>query len=819
MSRVRVDENLGARGYVGRAGRSPGQLWQVPIFLLGLLTFSAVAVTAPSRQDQTSYLFETELAALRQGLEPDHEKPAILVAKAENLLARIGQFPRKAGEIHFLTGSAYFRQASLCTPDAVEANRKKVRHHLEEALLIGVGPGDFLPLQYRLGVTLFQQGKELKRALELMSQSVDKGADRPALGYGLLVKAYLSQPKPNLEAALLASQKQLELTDDRNVEEMALARLTRAELLLEREQRQEALKELERISPNAPRGTRLKARLLQTRLCAEEGLWNRAIPLWKELLKDADNAPGGKANVLYSLGQAYLNADPAKLDEAAEHWRQALALGGEDGQAAGLRLGELLVFGPTKDVKGALEIWTKVLEKVNTPNEYQNKTLELSQVRAIFENACRHFVETQDFEQIRQIADLYKRFAAPGIAEERVAQAAEGIAKELKEQVQQLAAPEAKAKMEEARTHYHRAGVAYEQAAIARADEAPADIYWRSAYCYLAAKDFSRATSVLDKFVQLDNKDEARLAEAWLSLAEAYLALGHKDKAVQAYYKCIEYPQTPFAYRARYKLALDEIEKKSYDQAREILQQNLTSTGPMMDRTAHEKSIYKMADLSYLMQDFDKAALYFKEAARQYPANADVLVARDQLADCYDKLAKLAQRKAQTAREEEAKAHHLRTRQNWLEQGAVTYQTLADELEAKAREGALAPGELVLLRKALFGTAELRFEMNEFSEALRRYQTLQEKYRKQVEGLIACQRIWRCVGVMVDTPEQAKLVRNATLAAVKMAQADLDTMPEDSEAFRGGMGVWTKSHWQQWLNWVRERLNPAAEPARPSVIN
>ena len=74
--------------------------------------------------------------------------------------------------------------------------------------------------------------------------------------------------------------------------------------------------------------------------------------------------------------------------------------------------------------------------------------------------------------------------------------------------------------------------------------------------------------------------------------------------------------------------------------------------------------------------------------------------------------------------------------------------------------------------------------------------------------MIACQRIWRCVGVMVDTPEQSKLVRNAALAAVKMAQADLDTMPDDSEAFRGGTGVWTKSHWQQWLNWIRREVEP-----------
>ena len=39
----------------------------------------------------------------------------------------------------------------------------------------------------------------------------------------------------------------------------------------------------------------------------------------------------------------------------------------------------------------------------------------------------------------------------------------------------------------------------------------------------------------------------------------------------------------PFACRARYQLALEEIDNKHYDQAQDILLQNLELTGPVFD--------------------------------------------------------------------------------------------------------------------------------------------------------------------------------------------------------------------------------------------
>lgn len=801
-------------GTVGRGGRTLAQLWQVPVFFLGVFVFVATAVTAPLRQDRAYVEFEETVAALRSGLATG-ERPGVLVAQAENLLARLAQYPRRASEIHFLAGSAYFRLTDKAVGDQATVARAKAIDHLEEAKALGVASEDLYPLLYRLGLSLYGQGKELQRAIDLLAQSVEKGGERPAQGYAVLVQAYLKLPKPNLEAALTANQKQLEHLDVGQVEEVAKARLTRGELLLKKEQRLDALKELDRIGQTAPKQLRFQARMLQTQICEEEGMWRRAIPLWKDLLAEAAKVPGGKGRILYSLGLCYLNDEPPRRDEALAAWKEAMGLGGEPGQAAGLRLGDIKIYGTAGDVKSALEAWGQALSGVRTLNDYSNKLVPLARVQEIFENACRYFLEAEEYERTQEVAELYKRIAAPGLAEERLAQAAEGAARDIKHKAQQADAAEAKRLSEQARTQFHRAGVAYEQAAMV-AGEGQSDLFWRSAQCYLSARDFTRATGVLEKFVRLD-KNESRLAEGWFLLAEAHVAQQSKDLARQAYYKCIEYPATPFAYRARYQLALDELAQENWDQARAILKQNLDDPNPKMDREAHEKSMYLMGDLLWKTQHFDQASLYLKEATRQYPNNARALEARDLLGECYRRLAEQAEKRMKAAQGDVAKAQHQKTRQKWLEQAALTYQDLGDELESKARHKKLVVAELHLLRKSLFGAADLLFELNEFSQALRRFQALQEKYRQQVEGLIACQRMWRCYSVMRELPEGAK-AREVVLEAIKLAQADLEKMDADSPAFVG-TGVWRKNDWHNWFRWVSEQIAAPQINRSKSTIN
>src|SRR5262249_8754235 len=161
-------------------------------------------------------------------------------------------------------------------------------------------------------------------------------------------------------------------------------------------QRGEAIKMLRLIGPAAPRHVRLKARHLQAECCQEEGRWSEAVPLWKELLVEPTAVPGGKAHIHYALGLCLSHVEPPAHAKAAADWQHAAQLGGENGQAAALRLAELSLRGP--EPRTALPWFGRALEKVPAARDYQNLLISLDQARELFEMGCRVYRERQDPE-------------------------------------------------------------------------------------------------------------------------------------------------------------------------------------------------------------------------------------------------------------------------------------------------------------------------------------------------------------------------------------------------------------------------------------
>src|SRR4051794_29334702 len=95
---------------VGRARRRLSQLWQVPMFLVGLLAFLGVAGSTPWRITPQEREFDRLISALRQALDR-HEPGDTLVDHAETVKLRMVPFRARSAEANFLIGSAYYRQA------------------------------------------------------------------------------------------------------------------------------------------------------------------------------------------------------------------------------------------------------------------------------------------------------------------------------------------------------------------------------------------------------------------------------------------------------------------------------------------------------------------------------------------------------------------------------------------------------------------------------------------------------------------------------------------------------------------------------------
>jgi tetratricopeptide (TPR) repeat protein len=809
-----------ARGErVGRAGRTPGQLWQVPVFVVGVIALLAVAGRVSFRYVPQDWEFDEAIASLRRGLEQGSDA-ATLVAQAERALTRLPQFPDRTAEVHFLAGSAYYRRALAQPPAQARATWPLVTDHLSKSFAAGPDEADLPRLQYRLGWALYQQGQDVPRALELMAGNIDHGADQPAAGYHLLARAYLALPTPDVAAALAASEKLLELTDDRDPDALARARLLHAELLIRSERRADAVRELQRIDKTASRPVRVKARLLQVQTCEADGLWHKAIPLWRELLADAEQVLGGAAHVQYALGNCLEKTEPPDEAGAIVAWTAAARLAGDDGQAAGLRLGRLLLFGSAPKPGEALTSWRQALDPVHGPDDYKNAVFSQAKVRVLFEHALLRFQETEDFERARQVAELYRKVASASAAEEKLAQALEAGAKKLRGKTG--------AKAEDVEGRFRRAAEAYERAAAGRPAGERADPLWNGATCFLAARDGDKAARLLQRLDKLEPKDD-RLAEGWYSLGRLYQQGKKVDRAREAYLRSMEFAQTAFAAKSRYMLAREETNKQNWKRAEEILQQNL-NLGPALDREAHEKSLYWIGWVLFQARDYGRAEFFLKQAAGRYPNNPNALVWRELLGDCYRRLAKEAELKEQDqakalppdlpaanrAQIEETMRHHCQTRKKFLGDSTAVYQALADELKERERKRPLNAKEASLLRRALLGQAENHADLTEFRDALKLYQDLLHRHRRQVEALIAVNGIYRLVGLATD-PDQKTEMAAAAREAVALAREDLQKMNPKDDAFRGP-DVWSWEHWQRELQAMQTALTVPPGSSRPTSL-
>ncbi len=784
--------------------RAPGQLWQVPAFLAGVVALLLVAAAGSLVPVSVDDQLDRDLAAVREALKLPQVPTDETIALADNCLARTAANPDRAGEAHFLLGLLHMRLAEHGPTGRARDEREKAGMHLKRAeMLDNVPPADRARLTFLLGKLTFLSGGDVLVAIDLLSRSLPGGAENPAEGYGMLVQCYLRKLAPDLDAALDANLHQLETCEDEAGRTQAW--LTRGELFLKKEQRGEAIKALDQAAAKATPKVRLQCRLMQAKAAMDEGLWARAVPWWNELLAQPASVPGGRARILYNLGLCCFNQRPAREKDAAAAWQEVLILGGEEAQAAALRLGELKLYSGDNQA-AALPLFARALDKVCTPAEYKNTLVELRKARALLEDACRVFNELQDTERFLQAAELYKRLSPPGAAEEKIAQAAEARGRELLDKAA-VGGPDADLLREHARTALHQAAVAYEQAAESRPPAGRVDLAWRCVECYRLADEPVPAIAALKRFVALPSAPE-RKAEAWYTLAEIQRAAGHPD-ARDSYRQCVAFNCDAFTSKALLHLADLALAQKDWHEAEDVLLQ--IAVGPVADRASHEQALLQLANLYFVQAQYDKAAIQCVELIKQYPAHPAVLSVREQLGECYRKLAEAARKSGDNPEvvAAEKKAFYRAQWQQHLEAARDVYQQLADDLEAQAGFRKLSAAEDTLRRKSAFVTADCYLDLpNWFDEAHKRFVMLFDRYRDEPDGLWACQRLVTCLGqAAVARHPGLHNIRETASAAVEHCLFNLEKY-DRAGAFRTAQ---ERQQWEQWLERVHEWFQQTKE--------
>jgi tetratricopeptide (TPR) repeat protein len=785
-----------------RAGSPPGggsngpplrRLWQVPTFVIGLLAVAGVHLARPLWHESETRRIERDLAGVEQRLDDPNAAPDAIVTRAEGLLGRTEPFPDYAGQAHFLLGSAYLRQAAQAPAGPAADASLKARSHLEQADTKGVPEPQRARLRYRLAKTWFQTGANPLSIIHYLAPSIEQGAEDRVEGYGLLAQAYLRLPasEATLRAALDANQKQIaQPTADDAV--LAPARLLRGELLLRLHEPGEARKVLSFIGPNAPPDVRARARSVRAGCLQEEQQWQEAVPAWKEILADPAEAAREQGRIWYNLGVCHRGL--GQNGEAADAWKNALNHGGEEAQAAAVRLAELAL--PGGSAADVVDMLGRALGEVGKPEDYRNPLVSLAEVRALLEKGCRDFRSARDYARARRLALLAEKVMLPGPARALLGDVSAAWAAALREQGD-----------DKAGAYFREAGSAYE--AVAHAGDPPAPWLWRSAECYLQAPDFAAAIAALERLVGLP-EPATRLGEAWYRLAETQSELRGDEAANAAYRKCIEYPG-PFAFRARYRLAMADLDVGRLEQAEEAFRQNLQllDETPEPDREAREQTVVALADLLYRRGKYSPALLTLQQALKHYPNNPAALTMRYHVGECWMRLAFEAFENLRDARNDEARARYQTEYARGLREALAQFEGLKEELVTRKNAGPPAEAEDRILRTLGFLIAGCRFDLGRYLDARTCYQELAQQHRGRVESLIALQGVWQC-SCQMDSADRIQL----TLDQIDNA---LRALPD--AAFEGRPETKSRQWWQGWLEdrrlefeRVRRRANPNAPP-------
>jgi hypothetical protein len=778
-----------------------GQLWQVPTFLLGLVALVAVCAARPLWHDPVPAGADPALAALRELLQqPEFDGDRALKLGADAL--HEAHTPSDAAEAHFLLASTYEILAERAGAGQASEQWRQARGHLEQATALGLASQDQPRLNYLMAKAWAHTGESPPKVIATLAAAIEHGSANDAdaaRGYGLLAEAYLKLSTPDLEKALAATVKEIDLPTVDPVL-LAPARLRRGELLLRLERAEEGRKVLQELDGKAPAEIVLRARRLRVASLEQEGHWPQAAELWREIRDDAKTPSPDRALVLYHLGLSLRKSE--RREDALNAWEECLAEAtGDEGPAAALGLAEL-----PRGKGGAVAGFERAVQGIKEPGDWNNGLVTLTQARQAFENGCQAARAAGAFEASVRVAVLYERLGIAGRAQELRAEALDGWARATQDRAREPNAHVAQL-LGEAEALLRQAGEAHEQAAAARTDlDERAERLWSAANDYFDGHDMVHAAAAFERFVKIAWPEQSapqkrfltRLNEAYykLALARRDAGLGSVREALERAVNRLEY-DSRYVYRARYELAL--LERKPdgswTDQSQAFLEQNLILLRSSTDRDAEarEKTLYALGDLYFDRHKergvISKTIDTLEEALRDYPGNANAVWARRELAESYhfraDQLSASLSQERPTL---ETRLVIERKVMEDREKAIAHYQALARELETRP---ARSPDEEHLLAHALWQAADVRYWAGGYEKSAEMFDLLAERFKGrkglEIDYVDALANVVRGYSHAImtypasdpDHDARLQVARQKALRALRELRAVLPTLPPE----------------------------------------
>lgn len=773
---------------------SRGPVWPWTAFLLGVAALVGVWYGRPYWKPASADRVRQDLVEARSTLSHPTSDPGPVIPLLRRLLDVGPNYPHLLGEMHFLLGWGYLKKADDSADP--EADWKEAKTHFEQAENAGVPEADRPRLAFFLGRVLYQLRTDTQRALDLLMR-----ADNPedaALRWQMIAELSLRLPEPDIAGAIEATKQQLPhlaLNDGRS-RAQAYHRL--AELYLRSNQVAEAKRALEEIKAADSPELYYNSRVLLARCHQADGNFELAATVWEQI-RFISKPPIDRGTIQYELGMCYWKA--GRLDDAKKAWDEAKDKGHEAAQASLLRKAELQLADLMNRLD-AVPILEDALKSVQRPEDYRNSLYSRKQAEELIERACLEFRDAREWAAASKLAELLIRLSGPQRGKELAADIAIAWGLALQAEARQKSGQAARHAEEEAGKQFRQAALLAEELATPeRPGVEQAKWLSRAASCYLKSGDrnaVQNAVVLLDKVQQLGKGTPLEM-EVMYQKATGHEALGEIEQAIQAYRACLQ-PNHPMAPRARHQMARLVLSQPAASRDEEI--QRLTEVAEELARNLEpdirqshpeeaENSAFLLGYVHFKRRDFLQAETALTAAIQQYPKSAEIPYAKAQLGRCYwfqaGKESRAAQNPNLSAPEREQAHKRMR---DLLEKARQIAEPLEDELRHREQDETLSENDRLVLKQVAFLVAECYFFMENFEEAVRRYNILALRYKGEIEELIALSQLWQCYEVYMGQREKGTTTLNRLRDALR-------AMPD--EVFDQSSELHQKKYWEDWL--------------------
>lgn len=384
--------------------------------------------------------------------------------------------------------------------------------------------------------------------------------------------------------------------------------------------------------------------------------------------------------------------------------------------------------------------------------------------------------------------------------------------------------------------HYRSAGKAFEELTrqLPRAKEYD-DWLWSSIENYRKSGDYLSSNRMLDRFISL--QDRANRPKGYFVRAKNLASMEKSDDAMQSLQQILASNiDTPLIYDARLELAKLKRQQDAFDEAQELMLENLSGElrpeSPIWRESLFELALmlFSRGERELLkarneieanpskMQDFLgqveasqgqllESIRRIEEFLRRYPTDVRRFQFLYQMAQGYQHASfwpEIQLRESKIASEERL-ASLKSQKKDLLIQARKAYSRLRQEILAdRDASRALVSNLDDLLRNSFFGEADLYFNEEEYEEALIAYTDAANRFINEPESLEARKQIALC---------QRKLGRIADCRrSLELARDSLQRIPADQDAKFKAVTPHDRAGWDRYLTALLQDLNRENTP-------